>query len=266
MRFQTGYGNAEAYFSDPEGAPVAQVIVVHEVWGFTPFIQDACVRLSKQGFRSVAPLLYWRNKDLFAEKNIREGLRAVWGLSLAERRQPAKLEEAIKKGGASGEAAEMLRILYDKRFRSRILRDLISLAGVLRREHPDLLLGTLGFSMGGKLAMQLASGDPHIAACAGVSSEPVVGQPLTKVSCPILLVYGAKDSFMLRQVHGFVDDAIDKGKDLELRIFPSAGHEFFDHTDKKDFLPAAAAETWEIAGGFLKKNLTQRAASNQGLQ
>jgi carboxymethylenebutenolidase len=260
MQYKTKGGQAEAYFSNPEGGrPVGQVIVIHEVWGFTRFIQEACGRLSRQGFRAVAPILYWRDKELFSAKTIREGTKVVWGLSLEERYQHARLEAALRKGRASSEAASMLRILYDKRFRSKLLRDLKSLASSLRKEYPDLRTGAIGFSMGGKLALQLAGSHPGLAACVTYSAEPVLGPTVGKIRSPMLLLYGSEDRFVTRDLPAFVKEAVDKGKELELKMYPSAGHEFFDHTDKRDFRAAAAEDAWETSGGFLRKNLSVNA-------
>src|SRR5712664_2017416 len=64
--YATREGRAEAYRSDPmSGNPLGQVIVVHEVWGLTQAIRDACDRLSGDGILAVAPVLYWRDKRLF---------------------------------------------------------------------------------------------------------------------------------------------------------------------------------------------------------
>jgi carboxymethylenebutenolidase len=247
---------AEAYFSNPEGGhPVGQVIVVHEVWGFTQFIQQACERLSRQGFRAVAPILYWRHKELFSAETLREGLRAVWNLSIEERYQRARLEAALKKGRLSSEAASMLRILYDKRFRSLLLRDLESLASGLREEHPDLRTGAIGFSLGGKLALQLAGSHPELAACVAYSSEPFLGPTFGKIRSPLLLLYGIEDRFMLKGLPVFVRKAVDKGKELELKLYPSAGHEFFDSTDAKGYRAAAAEDAWRASADFLRRNL-----------
>lgn len=257
MEYKGKGGQGEAYLSNPESSsPVGQVIVIHEVWGFTQFIQDVCNRLSREGFRAVAPILYWRHKEVLSAATLREGMKAVWHLSLEERYQRAKLDSALKKGGASSNAASALRILYSQRFRSQLLRDLLALAGIIQKEHPDLRSGTIGFSFGGKLAMQLAAGRPDLAACVCYSAKPVLGPSVGKIRSPLLLLYGSEDRFMLGDLPAFVRSVVDKGKELELKIYPSAGHEFFDHTDKAGFRAAAAEDGWKTSADFLKRNLS----------
>jgi carboxymethylenebutenolidase len=249
--------HAEAYCSNPKGGrSLGQVIVIHEVWGFTRFIKDTCDRLSRQGFTAVAPVLYWRDKGLFSPERLRQGMKAVWDLSLEERYEDAKIQAAIKKGKVSRETEAMLRVLYDKRFRGRLREDLSSLARHLQKESPALRIGAIGYSMGGKLALQLAATFPRLAASVAYSAEPTFGLTFQKTNSPILLLYGGGDAFMLRDVPAFLKETIDRGKQLELKIYRGAGHEFFDHTSERDYNPIAANDAWASTIDFLRKNLS----------
>ncbi len=257
VEYVSGGRRAEAYCSNPKDGPSnGQVIVIHEVWGFTRFIKETCGRLSRQGFNAVAPVLYWRDKALFSPERLRQGIKVMWGLSLEERYEEARRQAAIRKGRVSRDTEAMLRVLYDNRFRSRLLGDLSSLARHLRKESPDLRIGAIGYSMGGKLALQLAAAFPRLAASAAYSAEPISGATLQKVDSPMLMLYGGKDSFMMGGVPAFVKETIDKGKQLELKIYRGAGHEFFDDTSERDYDQAAAEDAWGSTIGFLRKNLS----------
>jgi carboxymethylenebutenolidase len=257
VEYLTKSERAEAYCLNPKvGPPLGQVIVIHEVWGFTKYIKDVCGRLSRQGFRAVAPILYWRDKDLFSPGNVREGTRLVWELSLKERYRPAMLEAAIKKGRPSGETAAMLRVLYNKRFRTMLDSDMFSLASNLHEEYPGQRIGAIGFSMGGKLAMRLATGFPQLAACVAYSAEPVRGATEGKIRSPMMLLYGSEDKFMMGGLPAFVNDAINEGRGLALKTYANAGHEFFDHTGKRRYQEAAAEDAWAISIDFLRRNLS----------
>jgi len=260
VNYPTKEGWAEAYRSDPKsGRRLGQVVVVHEVWGLTPSITDACDRLSRQGFLAVAPVLYWRDKELFTPERIREGMRLVWDLTLEERYQPRLLAAALTKGLASRETGSMLRTFYDKGFRRLLVQDLVSLAGHLRKESPNLRIGAMGFSMGGKLSMQLAGSFPELAACVAYAAEPPRGQALAKIRSPLLLVYGSEDRFMTRNLGAFVQEAVSKGRELELKVYPSAGHEFFDPGNKKEYRKGAAEDAWASSNDFLLKRLSTKA-------
>jgi len=260
VNYLTRDGRAEAYRSDPRsGRPLGQVVVIHEVWGLTQSIRDACDRLSRSGFLAVAPVVYWRDKQLFSSERIREGMKLVWGLTLEERYRPRLLAAALTKGRASKETRSMLRTFYDKGFRRLLLQDLLSLVRHLRKESPELRTGVVGFSMGGKLAMQLAGAFPELAACVAYSAEPVRGAALTQLRSPVLLLYGSEDRFMTRNLGAFVQDAVSKGTELELKVYPSAGHEFFDSGNKKEYRAGAAEDAWDTSTDFLLKRLSPEA-------
>jgi carboxymethylenebutenolidase len=260
VNYETRDGQAEAYRSDPRsGRPLGQVVVIHEVWGLTQSIRDACERLSRDGFLAVAPVLYWRDQQLFSPERIREGMKLVWGLTLEERYRPRLLAAALTKGHASKETRSMLRTFYDKGFRRLLLQDLRSLANHMRKESPDLRTGAMGFSMGGKLALQLAESSPEIAACVAYSSDPVRGAAVGQTRRPLLLFYGSEDRFMTRNLGAFVQEAAAKGRELALKIYPSAGHEFFDPGNKKEYRAGAAEDAWETSIDFLLKRLSSTA-------
>ena len=250
-------GRAEAYRADPRsGDAVGQVIVVHEVWGFSGFIKDACGRLAREGFRAVAPVLYWRDKELFSRKRMVEGMKVVWDLSLDERYVSEKLDAALDQGRASPETRSMLTQLYDGGFRTKLQHDLLSLARRLRAEDPKLPMGVVGFSMGGKLALQLSAEFPDVSACVAYSSEPALGGAARKIRSPTLLLYGGEDKFMMRGLPSFVGDLIEGGTELALKAYPSAGHEFFDRSRRREYRVAAAEDAWATAMAFLKKELS----------
>jgi len=259
VNYTTRGGKAEAYRAEPKsGRALGKVVVIHEVWGLTQSIRDACDRLSRRGFLAVAPLLYWRDRELFSPDKIREGMRLVWGLTLEERYRPRLLAAALEKGRASKETTSMLRTFYDKGFRRLLLQDLRSLTGHVRKESPDVGTGTMGFSMGGKLAMQLAGSSPGLDACVAYSAEPVRGAVLANIRCPMLLLYGSEDKFMTRDIGAFVQEAVAKGTELELKIYRSAGHEFFDRGNKKEYQAVAAERAWAASSDFLKRRLSPK--------
>ena len=154
IEYAPGRGRAEAIFADP-GRDASAVIVLHEVWGATPFIEDVCVRLARLGFAAYAPILYWRHIELFSRENIREAMGVVWNLSLAERYDSRKLGSALRKEKASAEVRRLLTTLYDRSYRSLLLDDVVELAREASRARPAV--GALGYSRGGRLALWLAS-------------------------------------------------------------------------------------------------------------
>jgi len=90
------------------------------------------------------------------------------------------------------------------------------------------------------------------------SGEPIFGSTLAKIRCPIMLLYGSEDRFMMHDLPRFLGEAAEKGKELALKTYSSAGHEFFDHTNKKGYRATAAEDAWGVSTDFLLKNLSRR--------
>ena len=149
----------------------------------------------------------------------------------------------------------MLRVLYDQAFRRSLLRDLLILARRLRDDDPELAIGALGFSVGGKLAMQLAE-EADAAACVAYSAEPAVGTTRENARARILMIYGSEDHFMIRGLQRFVKELAKRGGELDLKIYPSSGHEFFDPSDKRAYRAGPAEDAWAATVEFLKENLS----------
>jgi len=251
MKYEAGEGRAEAYFADAgRGAPA--VLVLHEVWGMTPFVRSVCSELAAVGFSAFAPDLYWRDKELFTGRNIREAMEIVWDLPLAERFDADKLSSAVRKGGASPEARTLLAKLYAKSFRSLLSGDVRALARAIGDRSPSI--GVIGYSMGGGFALRLAVGFENLRACVTFSSEPPSGAELAKIHSPMMSFYGSEDRFMAERVPTFVAEALRLGRRLTLQLYPGAGHEFFNKDDV-GYEPVAAADSWAAVIRFLDERL-----------
>jgi len=252
MNFRVADVTAEAVFADPGGS-APPVIVLHEVWGMTPFIESVCDKLAGHGFAAFAPVLYWRDRDLFSRKNVREAMSVVWDLPLGERYDRRKLGTAFRKARASAEARRLLGTLYDRSYRSLLTGDAAALARSVSGRRRKF--GVVGYSMGGGLALGLAAKLRGICACATFSAEPPRSADLARIRAPILSFYGSEDEFMTARVPEFVADALRLGKALTLTIYPSAGHEFFDRDNPSGYDPGAAAESWRALIQFLADRL-----------
>jgi carboxymethylenebutenolidase len=253
--YRTPRWRARAFRVTPD-KPRGVVLVVHEVWGFNSYIQDICRRVASLEYSALAPLLYWSDEGtLFEPETIQQAMRVVWDLSLPERYDRSKLLAAIKEGSASEETARLLNTLYDRDFRAKMLHDMESITESATSE--GLPAGAIGFSMGGGLALWLAARSKRLRACIVFSAEPPETETIAIISSPILAFYGSDDSFMTRDVPRFVRDVLETRKELTLKTYPSAGHEFFDSTNS-GHEPNAASDSWEISARFLKSKLEER--------
>ena len=232
----------------------ACIIVVHEVWGVDLHIKRVCKRLSKLGFSTAAPDLYSRNKRLFTSENIRQAIINLWHLPLKERYDQKKVMQILEQKHASRKIIELTTTLYNKRFRESMLQDLTSCAEYIASRYKKA--GVVGFSMGGGLSFKLAARFPKLESCISFCGEPPETQELQKITTPILAIYAGQDEFMNSRVPEFVGDTLKQNKDLTLKIYPHAKHEFFNEMNKNDYNREAATDSWKIAEDFLIRTMT----------
>ena len=235
----------------PESA-TASVLVLHEVWGFNRFVEEACRRLCELGYAAIAPLLYSEQSDLFDPETIRSAMDVVWELSLEERYDRSALLSATRRKGASEKVTRLLDKLYDEEFRASMVRSIRWLAESVASEGRSL--GAIGFSMGGGLALRLAAQSRLLQACVVFSAEPPGLDAIRMISSPVLAFYGTDDAFMTSAVPRFVRESIECRTELDLKTYQSAGHEFFD-PGNAGYDPRAASDSWDLTIRFLDRRL-----------
>jgi carboxymethylenebutenolidase len=70
-----------------------------------------------------------------------------------------------------------------------------------------------------------------------------------------LAFYGEKDENLIKQLPELEQAMKEKGKEFEAKVYPNAGHAFFNDTNVKMYNQAAAEDSWLKMLVFLKKNL-----------
>jgi len=76
-----------------------------------------------------------------------------------------------------------------------------------------------------------------------------------KVRCPVLLIYGEIDQFILPQhVDQFTSRLKQLGKAYQSYVYPGAGHGFFCN-DRPSYNAAAAKDAWQKTLDFLEGSL-----------
>jgi carboxymethylenebutenolidase len=233
-----GTDGVHAYFAVrgdavTEGEVVPGVIVVHEAFGLNEHIRDVARRFAAIGYHAIAPDLYSR-----------------------EGAPPADDMDAV--------IAAMTKMPDE-----RVVGDLVGAAGLLR-EQPGAngQVACVGFCSGGRQTLLAACSSTALDAavcCWGgriASTEKSPERPVPVIrmvknlACPLLLVGGADDENPspghLRQV---LEEAEASGQDVELEIYPDAGHAFFaDHRPDK-YRAAAAHALWPRMTSFLTERL-----------
>jgi len=151
----------------------------------------------------------------------------------------------------------------------RVLADLAGAAARLSA-HPDVrgdAIGITGFCLGGQYALMAACTAPGIRACVSwygmlryaKTNALKPASPLDlapQLACPYLGLFGADDALIpLADVEALRSILARHGKTFDLKIYPDAGHAFFNDARPDTYLPAAAADAFPRAVRFLLDHL-----------
>ncbi|MCU1350578.1 MAG: clcD 4 [Acidobacteria bacterium] len=220
VKFPSNGHTCQGYFAGPESGRGPAVVVIQEWWGVVSHIEDLVDRFAREGFLAIAP-------DLFHGKTTR----------------------------SPDEAGKLLMELDAERAEREI-----AAAGDYLLSRPDCSSGTygvVGFCMGGALAQLAVSREAK--AGAGVSfygGFKKVSIDWDQLRAPLLLIFGENDKGVpAEQGHALGDRLREKGKDVEVIVYPNADHAFFNDTRPEVYNPEASADAWQRTLAFLRKNV-----------
>jgi len=77
---------------------------------------------------------------------------------------------------------------------------------------------------------------------------------LAHVGCPVLGLYGETDERITSRVTEVAETMKQYGKQFEYKVYPGAGHAFFNDSGER-YNPDAARDAWKQTLEFLKANL-----------
>ncbi len=225
VRFRSGTETVSGYLATPRAAGRhPALVVIHEWWGLVPWVKEQAEKFAAAGYVALAVDLY--------------------------RGQTATTPEL---------AHELSRGLPP----DRALRDLQAAVDYLAGR-PDVdpqHIGAVGWCMGGGLALQLAVHEPRLAACI-VNYGALVTDPaaIASIRCPVLGNFGAEDrGIPPSAVQAFEKAMQAAGKQVDIKIYPGAGHAFENPNNKQGYRPEAAADAWKRMLDFLHRTLQQPA-------
>ncbi|MBV8084897.1 MAG: dienelactone hydrolase family protein [Chloroflexi bacterium] len=137
------------------------------------------------------------------------------------------------------------------------------------QQRPDVRpdrVGVIGFCLGGRVALMMATHFPDLAACVDFYGRPLnkelsERQPehpmarLAHVECPILGLFGALDTGIpVEQAYQLDAELARLGKSHKVVVYPEAAHAFYNHLGHAYHQPSAEAARKEMLE-FLAANL-----------
>jgi carboxymethylenebutenolidase len=225
-----------AMLSWPDRGEGPGVLIVHDIFGRSPFYESLAARLTTAGFVVLLPDFFFKQGPL-AERLLE--------LAFARR---AQLDETAA------------------------LEDLSAAVDLLKQQSGARggRVGTVGFCMGGTLALNLAARRDDLAtvcyygflvkeAHASAKSAPA---PLDEVDCmtgPILGFWGDQDRGVnAADIATFATELDRRSVAFEHTIYPGLGHGFMAQSGLDPNHPAyqMACESWTRAVAFLRQHLS----------
>lgn len=221
VEFQSNGGTARGYLSTPEAGSGPGVVVIQEWWGLVPHIKDVADRFAREGFVALAPDLY--HGEVARSPDEAGKLMMALNIDRTEKDLRGAVEYLPGHEATTGET-----------------------------------VGTVGFCMGGVLALYAASKNERVGACVvfyGI--HPKVRPDFENLRAPVLGLYAEKDSSVPPEaVRALEEKMSEHGKSIETHIYPGADHAFFNDTRPEVHDPEASADAWRRTIDFLRRHLS----------
>jgi carboxymethylenebutenolidase len=220
VEFPSNGSTAQGYLSRPASGSGPGVIVIQEWWGLVDHIKAVADRFAAEGFVALAP-------DLFH------------GESTSSPDDAGRLMMALNIG--------------------RAVNDLLGAIGYLvgPGQATGQTVGTVGFCMGGQLALASACKSSKVGACVDFYGiHPSVTLDYSGLSAPVLGLFAEKDEHVSPEAARKLENDIrSAGKQIDLHIYPDADHAFFNDTRPDVYSADAAKDAWDRTVRFFRAHL-----------
>ena len=259
VSFEGEAGTVPAYLVRPiRPGPGPGLVVIHEIFGLTEHTKDVATRFAREGFVALAP-------DLFGTPNLAGILTqpkvqaAQQFLSKLPRRDPVLAEQELAKLPSEERAsiASTVGKLLGGLPKDQLARDLVAAVAYLRSQTFVVRdrIGCVGFCFGGAMSLRLAC-EADIASCVvfyGENPSPI--EKVKDIRGAVLGLYGADDARINAGLGDLAKAMAEHKKDFEMRIYPGAGHAFFNDTNPTMYRKEAAADAWDRVLRFFARTL-----------
>jgi len=240
--------------------PLPVVLVIQEIWGVDEHIQDMTRRFATAGYRAVAPDLY----SLGEKHPALTPERIQWVKQFLDTMPPAGWanpeirEQYVAKEPEPRQSGirETLGKLFAPRDNQAYARQLA--AWVDHFADQNLPVVSVGYCMGGQLSFLLATKTERLKAAVcnyGMAPEP---DDMAHIACPVYGFYGGTDHRITDLVPGVAEAMAKLGKTFHYKIYPEAGHAFFNDS-RVSYHPDAARDGWAETLAFFAHTLPQTA-------
>jgi len=221
VEFAANGGTAPGYLAVPQSGSGPATIVLQEWWGLEPHITDVCDRFAAAGFLALAPDLF-RGETTDQPDEAEQKMMAM-SMDQAEKDMRGAVDYLAGHDGVEGER-----------------------------------VGSVGFCLGGGLAVWAASANPRVGAVVSYYYVMPHGKPdFSRIEAPVLGHFGTADDFVsVDDAKALQQEMQDAGVKADFELYEGDGHAFFNDTNRLGtYDEEAAKRSWERTIDFLRSNL-----------
>jgi carboxymethylenebutenolidase len=193
-----GKGRFKALLVEPKAKPAGAVVVIQEIFGINDAMRATCAEVADLGFIAICPDLFWRIEP---------------GIELTD-----KSEAEWKRAFELFQTFDQAKGVADLKATLAAARTLPGCNG---------RVGTMGFCLGGRLAMLMAEqsdADVNISYY-GVGLDDLLGD-LDRVRAPLLLHVADQDQFFPAEGRAKLVAACRGKPQIHAHVYPAADHAF----------------------------------------
>lgn len=206
-------------------APV--VVVIHEIFGLTPWIRSVADQLAADGFIAIAP-------DLLTSKQL-----------------PGTPDDGPPRDQATAAIRTLDRTVVQQQI-GAVARYGMALPAATGK------YGVVGFCWGGTASFEHALHAPDLDAAIVYYGSTPANANFSVVQAPVLGLYGGNDNRVNATIPAADSGMTAAGKSYESHVFPGAGHGFL--RAQSDSVPAspnlvASQAAWPLTIGFFRRHL-----------
>ena len=212
-------GDIHAHYARPKGEKkLPGVVVIPEVWGLVPHIEDVARRAALEGYLALAP-------------------------------------DPLTPLGGTPDDVDKARTMMRELDGEKTTKDLVAAAEYLKT-HPLSTgkVGVTGFCWGGGMTNQVAVHSPDVQAAAPFYGRQPAPEDVPKIKASLLVHYAEDDERINAGIPEFEAALKEAAVEHEIVMYEGAKHAFFNDTSPR-YHEEAAKLAWERTIAFFNEKL-----------
>ena len=242
IHIETTGGTITAYRAEPEGDSRGGILLIHEIWGLVPHIEDVADRLAAEGYLVVAP-------DILSNAGVTPEVGAELAALVSD-------PDPAVRSAAQPILREKLSVSHSPDYAEWAVGVLAQIVDYIDAQGGvDGRIGAIGFCFGGSYVWALAAEDTRLRAAIPFYGSAPSSATLGDITAPVLGIYGADDERIVSGLPALTEALAEADVDFTPIVYTGVGHAFFNDTNPIAYAPDAAEDAWVTTLAYLGARL-----------